>query len=165
MHVGKLRIISFFAAVMTLLLAFNAEAHRYHFGLTELEVNPRTQSLEITHRFFVADIERALQLSASKEMKDAQGQMASYINERFQIRAADGTVIEPKWVGMESDVHDVWVYQEIPLSEVEGKKLQVQQSMLMEVERDQVNTVNLTRGGNTESFTLKPGASRVEIQF
>ena len=153
------------AMLATLLIASQAHAHRYHFGLTEMAINERTQSLEITHRFFVADMERALQMSASKEMQDAKASMATYVNARFHLRTADGAVIEPSWVGMESDVHDVWVYQEVPLSEVEGKSLQMRQSMLMEIERDQVNTLNLTRDGNTETFTLKPGASAVVVQF
>ncbi|GAB2505735.1 DUF6702 family protein [Microbulbifer agarilyticus] len=154
-----------YLSLLALLFASQSHAHRYHFGLTEMAVNERTQSLEITHRFFIADMERALQLSASKEMKDAKAQMEAYVNDRFQLRTADGAVIKPKWVGMEADVHDVWVYQELPLAEVQGKKLQVRQSMLMEMERDQVNTVNVTRDGNTETFTLKPGSSAVTVQF
>lgn len=154
-----------FVALALFLLAAEAQAHRYHFGITELAVNERTQSLEITHRFFVADIERALSLSAAKEMKDARKQMEAYVNGHFQIRGEDGQVLKPKWVGMESDVHDVWVYQEIPLAEVHGKQLEVKQSMLMEIERDQVNTVNVTRDGKTDSYTLKPGASQVTVSL
>ncbi|WP_226667500.1 DUF6702 family protein [Microbulbifer aggregans] len=166
MHKPFARFFSFSViALATFLLAAHAQAHRYHFGITELAVNERTQSVEISHRFFVADMERALSLSASKEIKDAQEPMEAYVNERFQIRTEDGKVLKPKWVGVESDVHDVWVYQELPLAEVKGKKLQVRQSMLMEIERDQVNTVNLTRDGKTESFTLKPGASEVAISL
>ncbi|QKX17828.1 hypothetical protein HUW35_13055 [Microbulbifer sp. YPW1] len=151
--------------VLLVTLASQAHAHRYHFGITELSVNERTQSLEISHRFFVADMERALSLSADKEMKDAQKQMASYVNQHFQLKSEAGVLVKPTWVGMEADVHDVWVYQEVPLKEVQGKLFVVRQSMLMEIEGDQVNTLNLTRDGKTESFTLKPGASAVEIRL
>lgn len=156
------KLLTFFSLILCL-LASQAQAHRYHFGLTELSVNARTQSLEIAHRFFVADVERALSLSADKEMQDAQKQMEAYVNQHFQLLSASGELVKPKWVGMESDVHDVWIYQEIPLAEVEGKSFKVRQSMLMEIERDQVNTLNLTRAGNTETFTLKPGSSVVKI--
>ncbi|WGL17668.1 hypothetical protein PVT68_05080 [Microbulbifer bruguierae] len=165
MRAATAHFFKFAVLAMIMSMATQAHAHRYHFGLTELSLNPRTQTLEISHRFFVADIERALQLSASKEMKDAKAQAESYVNEHFQIQLADGSLLKPTWVGMESDVHDVWIYQEIPLAEVEGKQFQVRQSMLMEIERDQVNTLNLTRDGKTESFTLKPGASQVSIQL
>ncbi|WP_201276837.1 DUF6702 family protein [Microbulbifer sp. ALW1] len=166
MQYGNSRLLHFgFWVLSLLLLTANAEAHRYHFGITELSVNERTQSLEISHRFFVADIERALSLSASKEMTDAQKQMEAYVNDRFQLGTADGARLKPKWVGMESDVHDVWVYQEIPLAEVQGKTLKLSQSMLMEIERDQVNTVNVTRDGKTESYTLKPGSSQVTFEL
>jgi len=166
MHNNVARFFKFGVVALAMLLAAaQAHAHRYHFGITELAVNERTGSLEISHRFFVADMERALSLSASKEMKDAREQMESYVNERFQIRGEDGKVLNPQWVGMESDVHDVWIYQEIPLVQVAGKKLQVRQSMLMEIERDQVNTLNVTRNGETESFTLKPGSSAIAVEL
>lgn len=159
----KFFVFSFLTLVMT--LASQAHAHRYHFGITEFSVNERTQTLEISHRFFVADVERALSLSADKEMKDAQKQMEAYVNQHFQLKSEAGAVVKPSWVGMESDVHDVWIYQEIPLKNVQGKSFVVRQSMLMEIERDQVNTLNLTRDGSTQSFTLKPGASVVEIKL
>ncbi|WP_226704141.1 DUF6702 family protein [Microbulbifer elongatus] len=155
----------FCLSLAVLLSASQAHAHRYHFGLTELSVNERTQSLEIAHRFFVADVERALSLSAGKEMQDAQKQMELYVNQHFQMRSKAGEVITPKWVGVESDVHDVWIYQEIPLAKVQGESFMVRQSMLMEIERDQVNTLNLTRGGDTQTFTLKPGAGGAVVKF
>ncbi|MEW5250173.1 DUF6702 family protein [Microbulbifer sp. 2201CG32-9] len=153
------------AAALLLMLSAQVEAHRYHFGLTELYVNARTQSLEISHRFFVADLERALALSAGTEFKNAQRQMEDYVNQRFQIRDGNGALLVPKWVGMEADVHDVWIYQEVPLANISGDKLEVRQSMLMEIEGDQVNTLNIKRNGKTESFTLKPGASRVTVSL
>jgi len=164
MRTFPLKLAAWLSLVM-LLCTSQAHAHRYHFGLTELSVNERTQSLEIAHRFFVADVERALSLSADKDMQDAQKQMEHYVNQHFQLRAESGELLKPKWVGMESDVHDVWIYQEIPLAEVQGKSFRVRQSMLMEIERDQVNTLNLTRDGNTRSFTLKPGASTALVAF
>ncbi|MBB5210867.1 DUF6702 family protein [Microbulbifer hydrolyticus] len=159
------RIYSFLLLVLLALLGSQAHAHRYHFGLTELSVNERTQSLEIAHRFFVADVERALSLSAGEEMQDARKQMEAYVNQHFQMRSESGALVKPRWVGMESDVHDVWIYQEVPLTAVQGKSFKVRQTMLMEVERDQVNTLNLTRDGDTQSYTLKPGSSVVEIEL
>ncbi|WP_444931083.1 DUF6702 family protein [Microbulbifer sp. SSSA002] len=156
---------SLLLTVTTLVFALQANAHRYHFGLTDLSVNERTQRLEISHRFFVADIEKALSLSASKELSEAQKQMEHYVNSRFQLSQEGDSVLKPNWVGMEADVHDIWIYQEVPLAAIVSKNLTVKQSMLMEVERDQVNTVNVNNGRETQSYTLKPGESRVEFSL
>ncbi|WP_445364137.1 DUF6702 family protein [Microbulbifer sp. ANSA003] len=154
---------SFLLIVTTSIFTLQANAHRYHFGLTDLSVNERTQTLEVSHRFFVADIEKALSISASKELNEAQKQMESYVNSRFQISQENGELLKLNWVGVESDVHDIWIYQEIPLVDISSKKLSVKQSMLMEIEQDQVNTINVNRGKKTQSYTLKPGGSRVEF--
>lgn len=146
-----------------LMFALHAKAHRYHFGLTEISLNERAQTLEISHRFFVADIEKALSLSASKTLKDAQKQMEGYVNARFQVSDGNGDVLHPQWVGMEADVHDIWIYQEVPLTGVRPGKFKLRQSMLMEIEQDQVNTINVNYNGKMQSYTLKPGSSRVEI--
>ncbi|MDP5209615.1 DUF6702 family protein [Microbulbifer sp. 2205BS26-8] len=151
-------------SVMGLLIfSLHAEAHRYHFGLTEISLNERAQTLEISHRFFVADIEKALSLAASKSLQGAQKQMEGYVNTRFQISDDNGDILHPRWVGMEADVHDIWIYQEVPLADIGSGKLKIRQSMLMEIERDQINTMNFTHNGKTQSYTLKPGNSQVEI--
>ncbi|WP_444935762.1 DUF6702 family protein [Microbulbifer sp. JMSA004] len=152
---------SFLLIVTTSVFAHQASAHRYHFGLTDISVNERTQTLEISHRFFVADIEKALSISASKELNEAQKQMENYVNSRFQISQENGEVVKLNWVGMEADVHDIWIYQEVPIVDISSKKLNVKQSMLMEIERDQVNTLNVNNGRGTQSYTLKPGESKV----
>ncbi|WP_444913170.1 DUF6702 family protein [Microbulbifer sp. PAAF003] len=154
-------LLSFLVIVTTSVFSFQASAHRYHFGLTNLSVNERTQTLEVSHRFFVADIEKALSISASKELNEAQRQMESYVNSRFQISQENGEVVKLNWVGMEADVHDIWIYQEVPMVDISSKKLNVKQSMLMEIERDQVNTLNVNNGRGTQSYTLKPGESKV----
>ncbi|WNZ58424.1 hypothetical protein QT397_14110 [Microbulbifer sp. MKSA007] len=154
-------LLSFLVIVTTSVFSFQANAHRYHFGLTNLSVNGRTQTLEVSHRFFVADIEKALSISASKELNEAQRQMESYVNSRFQISQENGEVVKLNWVGMEADVHDIWIYQEVPMVDISSKKLNVKQSMLMEIERDQVNTLNVNNGRGTQSYTLKPGESKV----
>ncbi|WP_444894022.1 DUF6702 family protein [Microbulbifer sp. TRSA001] len=152
---------SFLLIVTTSVFALQASAHRYHFGLTDISVNERTQTLEISHRFFVADIEKALSISASKELNEAQKQMENYVNSRFQISQENGEVVKLNWVGMEADVHDIWIYQEVPLVDISSKKLNVKQSTLMEIELDQVNTLNVNNGRRTQSYTLKPGESKV----
>ncbi|AMX02558.1 DUF6702 family protein [Microbulbifer thermotolerans] len=161
----KIPFSSFIFLVITMAFSLNAQAHRYHFGLTELSVNERTQMLEVSHRFFVADMQRALSLKANKDLKDAQAQIEEYVNSRFQMRDKKGTVLKPTWVGMEADVHNIWIYQEIPLADIQGNQLTVRQSMLMDIERDQVNTLNVTSGGKTTSHTLMPGASQKVVHL
>ncbi|WHI49274.1 hypothetical protein P3339_12330 [Microbulbifer sp. MLAF003] len=156
---------SFLLVVTTSVIALQANAHRYHFGLTSLSVNERTQTLEISHRFFVADIEKALSISAGKELNEAQQQMENYVNSRFQVSQKNGDVLNLNWVGMEADVHDIWIYQEVPLVDLSSKKLSIKQSMLMEIERDQVNTITVNNSSGNQSYTLKSGESRVEFSL
>ncbi|MCX2794961.1 hypothetical protein OQJ62_08520 [Microbulbifer thermotolerans] len=161
----KIPFSSFIFLVISMAFSLHAQAHRYHFGLTELSVNKRTQMLEVSHRFFVADMQRALSLNADKDLKDVPAQIEKYINARFQIRDEKGTALKPEWVGMEADVHNIWIYQEVPLADIQGNQLTVRQSMLMDIERDQVNTLNVTSGGKTTSHTLTPGANQVLVDL
>lgn len=151
--------------LLLLMLAVSVQAHRYHFGLTEISINERTQSVEIVHRFFVADIERALQVGADKNLKDDEAGLKKYVDTHFWIKGAEGERLPLKWVGIESDVRNVWVYQELPLSALPEGMLRLRQSMLLEIEQDQVNTVNVTLEGKTTSHTLREGAAERLIQI
>ncbi len=86
MHINALK---FFLVLMLIGQTTFVFAHKYFFGLTELSVNPRNQTLEIIHQFTAHDLENAIaelkQEHFSPEHQKYDSYIRDYFNEHFQL--------------------------------------------------------------------------------
>ncbi|MGB3725244.1 MAG: DUF6702 family protein, partial [Glaciecola sp.] len=94
-------------------------AHQQKMAITRVEVNPRSNMLEIMHRFELHDAEHAVseifdQNADIINAKATQTQFAEYVAERFGIFLPDNTPLSLSLVGFEIDGQHFWVYQETP---------------------------------------------------
>ncbi len=145
-----------------------ALAHGFHASFSVLEFNPRTSSLEIIHRIFIQDLELALTDQTKtpftlNESAEHQAKVRDYLAAAFQI-TADGKVLKPDWVGFELKVDTMFVYQE--LKNASGlKNLSVKDNILTDSHPGQVNTVNITKDGRTQTliFTTADDAQSVRL--
>lgn len=130
-----------------LLVPFTASGHRMHAALSTLEVNPRTQSIEIVHRLFIHDVEPALEELYGPdidffEQNTLDTLLKNYVRERFWVKLPGGAPAPIKWIGTEIDGDFLWIYQEAPLFTPQG--LTIHNTLLMDAADDQVNTLNIT---------------------
>ena len=156
-------------AGLALALPTPATAHGFHASFSVIEFNPRTQSLEIFHRIFIQDIEILLTARAGEAvtLHDAPATaklVESYLLGVFSVKTPDGKALKPEWVGLKLQVDTMFVYQEIKrMGELKG--LVISDQILTETHPGQVNTVNITMNGRTQSLIFTAADSAQSVTF
>ncbi|TKB48869.1 hypothetical protein FCL40_09505 [Ferrimonas sediminicola] len=145
------------------LLCGSAWAHQYHFGLTEMALSRDGHSLEIIHRYSARDMGLALELPASKGFADAEPQLRAYMEKHFRVETDTGLALRPDWVGIDPNVRDLLIYQELPIAKYRGQPLTITLTLLQEVEPSQVNTLNLQGFQDTQSWQLNRASPSVTL--
>lgn len=136
----------------------SSRAHGFHAAFSVVELNPRTGALEIIHRIFIQDMEALLtaRAGAAVTLTDApamQKTVADYLRGVFDLKSSDGQTLTPEWVGLKLEVDTMFVYQEVkPPGELTA--LVVSDQILTETHPGQVNTVNITLKGRTQTVVF-----------
>ena len=129
--------------------------HAFHTSLTQIQYNTSTKSWEVSVRVFTDDLEKALRLySHTNDLKieQAETQLKAYLNRHFS--ASEGKRAAT-YIGKETEADVIWLYLELPGA---GKKLGLKNTLLNELFPDQMNIVNVQKGGQKNSFLLKSGS-------
>ncbi|KGJ89785.1 DUF6702 family protein [Colwellia psychrerythraea] len=125
-------------------LVASATGHTYFFGVSELNVNPETQHLEIIHQYTGHDIENAIaqskQIHFSAEHKHYDLYIQQYFERQFTL-SRNQVNIPLNWLGFEVISGKVIAYQE---SQQQSflPQLVVKNAILIDTYPKQVNTVN-----------------------
>ncbi|TWX55265.1 DUF6702 family protein [Colwellia hornerae] len=129
-------------------VALSSAAHRYFFGLTDLSVNPRTNSIEIIHQFTAHDIDNAIaeqqQIHFSAEHPQYEKFIQNYVEAHFQLIDVQENKKQPiklNWIGLEVAKGNVYIYQEANFENFLSG-LVVKNDLLIDTYPKQVNTVN-----------------------
>jgi hypothetical protein len=151
-------------AIVFMLLTLNVQAHQYHFGLTEISVNQNEGVLEVVHKYFIRDIAVAINGGTDVAVSDAE--LKSYLDSNFKLAIPDIGTIDLEWVGAETDIRYVWMYQQFDLTGLTPEELVVEQKVLIEIEPDQVNTVTTLEAQKVlSSATLDRETQRAVLQL
>lgn len=157
--------------LLAVLAARPARAHDYHASITDINYNPRTQSLEVAVKVFMDDLENALSRragakvvysSASEEVKE---QLAAYLNATLAFELEKGKPLKSRLLGSEEDADVVWVYLEVPVQKANLTQLYIKNAILTDLFPDQMNIVNLNYEGRTESVMLQRGDATRKLMF
>ena len=155
----RMRICRLVLSVLALCLAAGpALAHRAHAGLTEIAPDRSGRVLEITHRLFAHDLEPVLFHKVYNDWAQSpQGvaRVGAYSAAHFAL-TADGKPLALDYVGAEPEGEFIYIYFTAPFPKG-AARLGVADSLLMDVLDDQVNLVNLTLGGKTQSHYFRYG--------
>ncbi len=149
-------------AVLSFVFFLNATtpvfAHRAHAGLTEIALSADGQEVEITHRLYAHDIEpRLFEAAASGWETTQQGvaKIGRYCAAKFLVAIA-GEPLSLTYIGAEPDGEFIYAYF-TALRPKTGTTLDVQNVLLDDAFEDQVNLVNLTLNGQTQSQYFRSG--------
>ncbi len=137
-------------------------AHEQKTALTDIFYNERTGNLEIAHRFSLHDAEHTLNkvtdvkadLALSSEGRAA---FAKYVAERFGIMLSDKESLPLALVGQELEGGYLWVYQEAKIPKPIGASFSIKNTILQEVIKGQVNTVNVRYRSQVATFVFEAG--------
>jgi hypothetical protein len=144
-------------AAALLCLGAQAQAHRFHAGITDIAFNQKTGSTEIVHTYMAHDVEALLANLYQRQFDLSQPEdeaiLRKYLEKRFYLQAQDNSRLPVRWVGLTVDAESIVIYQEIentPLS----KTARIHDGMLVDFMPDQSNTINLNDSGMIRTFTF-----------
>lgn len=153
--------------LLGLFISLNAQAHRQNESYTTLDYNYRTGNLEISHRFYLHDVDHALKQVLGKSGSVAtdvelQRGFSEYLTSKFVLQDASGETLNLSTVGFESDGNFLWTYQEraIPPS----SKLRIKHTALQEFFPEQVNHINLEKDSIVRSVRASNAKSWYEFE-
>lgn len=146
-----------------------ARAHQIKAAITTVLFNPRTENIEVMHRFNLHDAEHAVKALFDKHADimddaDTQQQFADYVAHHFAILNAAGKPLKLAGVGFEVEGKHFWVYQETAEPPVlEGIK--IRHDALRDLWPKQVNTLNVEGKGDIKTLTFADSVNLLEVSF
>ena len=153
----SLRGLKMLCLALLLSVSTAASAHRFHFGMTDISYNPRTESTEIVHTYTAHDIDALLLNLYGRQFDlsdaDDQAVLRTYVERHFWLAGKDGKKLPVTWVGMTADGPSIVIYQELAKTPLAAAAT-VHQGVLVDFLAEQVNTVNLSEGGAVRSLTF-----------
>ncbi|MEQ9407256.1 MAG: hypothetical protein RIK87_05995 [Fuerstiella sp.] len=92
-------------------------AHPDHFAVTEIEWNPVSERFEVAMKLRLPDLEDALSLQQGARINivshpQSKTLIRTYLQQHVAVTFEGDDECVLHWVGMELDLHDVWIYFE-----------------------------------------------------
>ncbi|MGB1263424.1 MAG: DUF6702 family protein [Cognaticolwellia sp.] len=145
-----------------------AMAHQQKSAISTVSFNPRTQNIEIMHRFRMHDAEHAVKHIFGKDADiisstKTKAQFSNYVHQHFAM-LANGSPLQLSQVGYENDGQFFWVYQET----VEPPKLEnlsIRHNALRDIWPSQVNTINIEGKGKLQTMTFSDSVELLKVEF
>ena len=158
-----LKYLSFFALLVC--MSFVAEkpkkdVHPYHVGSVELNYSNKSKTFEIVGRFFIDDLENALNDKSAKKVhfqdtkhrNEMQEALKKYSAEHLKLKV-NGEFVQIKFLGFEEDSEGVDLYLESAVV-TNPKKVETAISYVYNLYDDQTNIIHIIVGGNRKSSKL-----------
>lgn len=145
--------------------------HPFYVSVTEMLLNSKTKSLEISCKMFAEDIEDVLKqnykvsidLSNNKMQLQNDKLLNDYFLKHFSINI-DSKASVLKFVGFEKENESVYCYFEV-LNVPVIKKLTVHNTILQDYKQEQINIMHVIVNGNRKSTKLDFPSNEASFNF
>lgn len=149
-----------FFTLLFAISAFAKEKHPYHVGSVEFKYNSKSKTFEVSAKFFLDDLENALNDKYGKEIRFNDKNFKEQINQLLKEYCGEylklkvnNQFITLNYLGFEEDAESVDIYLES--SRVENpKKVETAVSLLYNYFDDQMNIVHIIVNGVRKSSQL-----------
>ena len=135
-----------------------SNVHPFHVSVCEVYHNDKSQSLEISMKIFIDDLELAIQkqgntdfkLLESEDGENIKDQLWSYLKKEFEIKY-NSREVSLNFLGFEYHDYSILCY-------LEGKKIkniqsiEIKNAIITEVFDDQLNLIHFQYKGEIKSF-------------
>jgi len=146
-------------------------AHRFYLSLTEVRMDSKKQTLDVSCKLFTDDLEDALlkkygkkiDLSTSSKNKEAQELVYKYINENFKVNVG-GKLQTLTFVGFETEADATWCYLESAPFTSKGR-VSILNTLLYDYLPEQSNMINCYRDDLEKSAKLVNPEKMTEFDF
>ena len=150
--------------------------HDFHVSHTTLHYNKAQESIEITVRVAIDDLEKTLETKSSgklklgspKENKSSDQYIKNYFDHHLQI-SINEKMTAYNWVGKEiaKDLHDIYLYFEIPDCNPSGKieSITIENTLFLERSHKQTNIVLVEFGDLNFNLTFNKDYNKERVVF
>lgn len=153
------KLILFFILFFTI-TSFTKDIHPFHVGSVEFNYNNTSKTFEISEKFFIDDLEKAVNNSTNKSLKFQDAKFKNEMNEALKIYAlnnvklkVNGQLLKLNYIGFEEDHESVNIYLESEKM-VNPKKMETAVSMLYNLYKDQMNIIHFVINKERKSQRL-----------
>jgi hypothetical protein len=150
-------------------LSSTAHAHQIKAAITTVLFNPRTENIEVMHRFNLHDAEHAVKALFNKSAdiiddEATQADFADYVAKHFALLNSDEEALDLSLVGYEVEGKHFWVYQETAQPPALAG-LKIRHDALRDLWPSQVNTINVEGNGPLKTLTFTDNVTLLEVGF
>ncbi len=147
-----------FLIIIIPLLSFTA--HKYYVSMTKIKHVKEENSIQITMRFFIDDIEKIINnrfkkefnLATNEELTETDKFLNIYIHQKFEVKIND-QLIEYTFLGKEYDNDVMFFYLEsTDIKEINS--IEVKNKMLLEMFEEQQNYIKLHINDQIKTMVL-----------
>lgn len=156
------------ALVLSVIVLFGFEnagkpLHPIHLSVTEVAINSETQSLEITHKIFLEDMEDALEEMFDEKIRFAKSlkpnknnleYLKKYFAKTTEFKVNEKQELSPKLLGTEVEEENIYVFREASLDLKTVKSITFVNEILLELFEDQKNILNIKHKSEEFNFIL-----------
>ena len=146
--------------VRTVTENLESRLHPFYVSVTEINHNSNDKTLEISCKIFADDMEevlkknnnKAVDLANAKQLNQNNQFVADYIQKRLSLNV-DGKNVKLSFIGFEKDKESVYCYFEVA-NVANLKKIELSNSLLQDLNEEQINIIHLIVNGNRKSYKL-----------
>lgn len=145
--------------------------HPFFVSVTELNFNSKNNSLEVSCKMFLDDLQnglsklykRTIDLNNAKAEAENNKILADYVTKHFSI-ATDAKATALKFVGFEVEKESVYCYFEAG-NIAQPKKVQLNNEILIDFKPEQINIMHVMVNGNRKSTKTDTKTTQATVTF
>lgn len=154
-----------------LLILGSFTKHPYHVGSVEFNYNQKSKTFEITGRFFMDDLENAVNKKYGKNLhfldkkfeKEMNEALKNYASEYLKLKV-NNRIAKVNYIGYQEDKESVEIFLESEKTEP-PKKVETAVSFIYNLFDDQMNIIHIIINGKRKSEKLSYPETYLHQQF
>ncbi|MQP25423.1 hypothetical protein GFJ94_10135 [Flavobacterium sp. LMO8] len=164
-------LLRFFLPTIMIVMLSSFAWHKFYVSVTQIDYVPNKKRIEITHRIFIDDLEKALEkkykkkvyLTSNKELPEAETLIKDYLKENVKI-SINKKVQNLEFLAREIEGDVLIFYTKIAISK-KINTFEIFNSLLTDVYSEQQNIVHVNINSNKNSFLFTNNDTQQKIVY
>lgn len=167
----KKNLLKFVLPFLLIIVLSSFAWHKFYVSVTQIDYVPSKKRIEITHRIFIDDLEKALEkkynkkmyLTSTKELPEAEMYIKNYLKDNIKI-SINKKPQEIRYLTREMEGDVLIFYTKIAISK-KINNFDIFNSLLIDVYKEQQNIVHLNINSNKNSFLFTNSDTEQKIDY
>lgn len=167
----KKNLLRYFLPAILVVILSSFTWHKFYVSVTQIDYVANKKRIEITHRIFIDDLEKALEkkykkkvyLTSTKELPEAETLIKNYLKEKVKI-SINKKPQEIQYLAREVEGDVLIFYTKIAISK-KINTFEIFNSLLTDVYKEQQNIVHVNINSNKNSFLFTNSETEQKIDY